>query len=239
MFHVGCCGFSVGKTKYYESFDLVEAQQTFYQPPSQRVLESWRTSAKEGFRYTMKAWQLITHDPMSPTYAKLKDPIPDFKRLNYGYFKPTSEVWRAWETTDAAARALGANIIVFQCPSGFRPTQENMDNMAAFFKKVRRGGYTFVWEPRGSWQDKDISRLCAELDLVHCVDPFKLSPCYGKIKYLRLQGKGGFKYSYSEAELKELITRHECDQDVYVMFNNSWMYDDALKMKALIATGGG
>jgi uncharacterized protein YecE (DUF72 family) len=30
---VGCWGFPVAKIKYFDEFDIVELQQTFYQPP--------------------------------------------------------------------------------------------------------------------------------------------------------------------------------------------------------------
>ncbi len=233
MFHIGCCGFTVAKTKYYEQFDLVEIQQTFYQPPSQRVLMSWRASAPAGFRFIVKAWQLITHDPMSPTYNKLLNPIADFKRLNYGYFRPTTEVMNAWGATDRAAELLRARIILFQCPASFKPSEENMANMRAFFKKIKRRDYTFVFEPRGSWRGEDIKSVCGDLDLVPAVDPFRQASVQGGVKYLRLHGKGGYSYRYSEAELKEIITKYRAEPEVYVLFNNTNMFHDAVKMKEL------
>jgi len=233
MFNIGCCGFTVAKTKYYEQFDLVEVQQTFFQPPSQRVLASWRATAPANFRFIVKAWQLITHDPMSPTYNKLQNPIADYKRLNYGFFRPTGEVWNAWTVTEKAAELLGARMILFQCPSNFKPTEENIANMKAFFGKVRRKDYTFIFEPRGHWQDKEVKAVCEELDLVHGVDPFRQPPCHGNIKYLRLQGKGGYNYRYTDAEIREVIERYKEDPEVYVLFNNTNMFYDAIKMKEL------
>jgi len=66
----GCCGFPVGMKKYFENFDVVEVQKTFYKPPSQKTAEKWRKNAPENFEFTIKAWQVITHPPSSPTYRK-------------------------------------------------------------------------------------------------------------------------------------------------------------------------
>ena len=47
--------------EYFETFPLVEVQQTFYEPPAPRTLLRWREQAPDSFEFTMKAWQLITH----------------------------------------------------------------------------------------------------------------------------------------------------------------------------------
>ncbi len=33
LINVGCCGFAASQKKYFELFDVVEIQQTFYQIP--------------------------------------------------------------------------------------------------------------------------------------------------------------------------------------------------------------
>jgi uncharacterized protein YecE (DUF72 family) len=64
---VGCCGFAAAKAKYHKNFAVVEIQQTFYQPPQEKTAEKWRNEAPPDFEFTLKAWQLITHPPQSPT----------------------------------------------------------------------------------------------------------------------------------------------------------------------------
>jgi len=237
MFKIGCCGYTVGKSKYHEAFNLVELQQPFFQPPGPRMLSSWRSSAPAGFEFILKAWQLITHDPMSASYQKLKDPVPDHKWSLYGGFKPTNEVWRAWAITENEADVLGCRIIVFQCPSGFKPTEENLANVRKFFSDINRKDRIFVFEPR-NWQEKDLRPLCEELDLVNCEDPFRHAAGYGKIRYLRLYGRGGFHYSYKEAELREVIEKYRDLPEVYVLFNNSDMFNNAYAMKEMVGGEG-
>jgi uncharacterized protein YecE (DUF72 family) len=69
---VGCCGFPCSRKRYYENFDVIEIQKTFYNPPRIETAEKWRSDAPKNFEFTLKAWQLITHPKESPTYRKAK-----------------------------------------------------------------------------------------------------------------------------------------------------------------------
>ena len=96
---VGCCGFPVKRDIYYRSFPVAEVQQTFYQLPLITTGRRWREEAPPNFEFTMKAWQLITHEPSSPTYRRLRMTIPEEKKRDYGFFKGTEEVDEAWSKT--------------------------------------------------------------------------------------------------------------------------------------------
>ncbi len=231
----GCCGWAEGQIKYYQEFDAVEVQETFYQPGRIEKYEKWRGAAPPGFEFTVKAWQLITHDPASPTYRKLKSEIPQRKKKCYGSFRPTQEVLAAWEVIDMIAQALGARMILFQSPSSFAPSPENERNLRTFFKTIDRRRYVLCWEPRGDWQEKDIKRICGDLDLVHCVDPFKSSPVHGSIHYFRLHGLPGYnlRYRYSKQDLQELLGMIG-RKAAYVFFNNLSMLRDAKLFRLLI-----
>jgi len=69
---LGCCGFARGMKNYFKKFEMVEVQQTFYQPPKIETALKWRKDAPDDFEFTLKAWQLITHTPRSPTYRRAK-----------------------------------------------------------------------------------------------------------------------------------------------------------------------
>jgi uncharacterized protein YecE (DUF72 family) len=229
---VGCCGFVVSQQKYFQLFRLIEIQNTFYQLPQVKTAEKWRTSAPQGFEFSLKAWQLITHEPMSPTYRRLREKILPQKSDHYGRFRATEEVVEAWQRTATFARTLGASIVVFQCPASFRPTKENVANMKAFFSQVDREGFRFAWEPRGAWPEELIRQLCNELQLIHCVDPFKNKAQFGDLQYFRLHGITGYAYRYTDADLKRLKTWVE-EKPSYLLFNNNWMKEDALRFMEL------
>ncbi|MGB2660953.1 MAG: DUF72 domain-containing protein [Candidatus Omnitrophota bacterium] len=142
------------------------------------------------------------------------------------------------------ASALKSRVIVFQCPPSFNPTGENKDNLKKFFKTIKRKKYRFAWEPRGNWEEKDINKLCEELDLVHCVDPFKDKALYGDIRYFRLHGIGGYRYKYKGWELKQL--QDFCEKEsqlvkqkpIYVLFNNTHMMEDAARFEWIVKNTG-
>ncbi|RME66125.1 MAG: DUF72 domain-containing protein, partial [Nitrospirae bacterium] len=127
MLKIGTCGFPVARNRYYRDFSVVEVQKTFYEPPSQETLKKWRDEAPEGFEFTLKAWQIITHPFTSPTYRRTKSIYGNTD--NYGFFRDTQEVYQAWERTRLVAEVLKAEIILFQTPSSFKPTDENIKNM--------------------------------------------------------------------------------------------------------------
>ncbi len=228
---IGCCGFPVKREEYYKNFSVVEVQQTFYKPPKPSTAKKWRKEAPKDFEFTVKAFQIITHPPNSPTYRRL-----GYKPKNAGFFKPCKEVFEAWEITREIARILKAKVILFQTPKSFKDTEENIRNMKDFFSSVERN-FIFAFEPRG-WKDESVKAVCEELDLVHAVDPFVSKPVYGKIYYFRLHGHTRmYKHKYSEEELRWLASYvKSLDREVYVMFNNVYMFKDARTFRSILKT---
>jgi uncharacterized protein YecE (DUF72 family) len=230
---IGCCGFAIGMKDYFRQFKLVEVQQTFYRMPRLETALRWREEAPTNFEFTLKAWQLITHPPTSPTYRKANLKIPSGAEEHYGFFRPTDEVWEAWERTREFAKALKAKAIVFQCPPSFRETQENISSMRQFFQVVKGPGFLFAWEPRGGWSESTIKDLCSGLRLIHCVDPFENEALYGEPSYYRLHGGPGYRHRYTEEELRHLKQRLG-NREAYVLFNNLSMRNDALAFARLL-----
>ncbi len=235
---VGCCGWGEAKDKYFSHFPVVEVQHTFYEPPAVELASKWRALAPESFQFCVKAWQLITHTARSPTYRKLKSRLSPAEHELVGSFRPTEQVWLAWERTAAIARVLRARVVLFQCPSSFLPNTENIQNLRTFFSQVKREEFLFAWEPRGNWPPEIVRQLCSDLDLLHCVDPFKAESTYGRSSYWRLHGKTGYSYRYSDEELRQLsrmlLGSAQGGSHCYVFFNNIWMKDDALRLQQLI-----
>jgi uncharacterized protein YecE (DUF72 family) len=234
---VGCCGWSEAQARYVRDFPTIELQTTFYQPPSTAVATRWREQAPSGFRFCMKAWQLITHTPASPTYRRLKSAISPTERDLYGSFRPTEQVWLAWQRTKEIADILQVQVIVFQCPKSFLPTRENIANLTAFFQEIERGSAVLAWEPRGDdWDSSLVRDLCSENNLVHCVDPFQSLPVHGDTIYWRLHGRSGYRYRYTDedfAALQDHLQQHARPPGPnYLLFNNVYSKEDALRFLA-------
>lgn len=229
---VGLCGFTIGAAAYFESFDTLEVQQTFYEPPSRDTLARWRAQAPDGFVFTMKAWQVITHRGTSRTYRRLRSQV---NLAECGAFEWNDTVRRAWEITRDCARILRASAILFQCPASFRPSPENVDNMRRFFTSIeRRDGMRFLWEPRGDWPDETIVDVCRELDLVHAVDPFLRPSLTPELLYWRLHGIGNHYYAYTDDDLRRLAG-WLTPVPAYAMFNNIPRVGDAKRFMSMLA----
>lgn len=235
---IGCCGFPVSKKRYFSVFNVVELQKTFYQPPSLKTIQRWRDESPRGFEYTIKAWQVITHPPESPTYRRLGFTIPRENSHLYGLFRPTREVFNAWQTIREIALLLGSQLVLFQTPASFSPTEENTENLRRFFSSIETSGLTLMWEPRGSWQEETVKMLCKELSLVHVVDPFKNTPLWGDVIYLRLHGRNTYRYRYTEEDFKELLRFVEHNKPTYFMFNNVYMFEDAERFRQYLISRG-
>jgi uncharacterized protein YecE (DUF72 family) len=234
MIWIGCCGFQVSRQKYFRTFDVVEVQQTFYKPPSQSTLEKWRVEAPNDFEFIVKAWQLITHPPTSPTYRKAGISV-DGKA---GYFIPSETVFDAWETTKVIAKVLESKIILFQTPYSFKDHESNIKNMQDFFNSLERE-FIFAWEPRG-WSPEKIKLVCENLNLIHVTDPFASLPSVdSEIMYFRLHGKPPgkrmYKYTYTNEDFENL--RRNIDKfsikEIYCLFNNITMFQDAQRFREI------
>ncbi|MFD1144791.1 DUF72 domain-containing protein [Larkinella insperata] len=236
MVNVGTCGFSRPKTEYANQLSCVEVQHTFYQPPRLTTLENWRRQMPPGFEFTLKAWQLITHEARSPTYKRLKKTLSDDERQQAGSFKPTEVVQQAWQVTADCARALGAKTILFQCPASFKPTRENQANLERFFSGIDRHTFNFAWEPRGAWDRERVQEICHDQNLWHVVDLFAAQTVTPDRCYFRLHGRQGWRYQYEEQELSELVELLPADRSSYVFFNNIHMFQDALLFKTILRT---
>ena len=239
MIRLGLCGFTMSASEYFETFPVVEVQQTFYEPPAPRTLLRWREQSPEGFEFTMKAWQLITHRATSKTYRRLKTALTDEEKRDAGSFQLTPIVRRAWTITLECARVLRATSILLQCPASFRPTDENLANMRRFFAAIERpDGVRLMWEPRGdAWQDDVILDLCRQLSLTHVVDPFVRNALTSSPTYWRLHGLGNAYRSYTDDELRTLAARVPADGDTYVMFNNIPRVGDARRFGRMVVGG--
>ena len=236
--NIGCCGFRSSRDSYYTLLPAVEVQHTFYQPPQTRTLEKWRAEAPADFVFTVKAWQLITHQASSPTYRRLKRELTESEREGCGSFQPSNIVKEAWEVTRECARALNARAVLFQCPASFRPVKANIENLRKFFRKLKPKSFNLCWEPRGDWPREVVGELCDEFGLWHVVDPFAGRTVTPEKCYFRLHGRRGWRYSYEDGELEELLSMLPQHAESYVFFNNIKMGENAVRFKEIAASYG-
>ncbi len=244
---IGTCGWSAkgGRKEYFRHFSVIEIQETFYKIPKEDTVRRWREEAPQDFEYTIKAWQGITHPVSSPTWRKSNIKPKPGKESNYGFFRPTQEVFDAWKGIRRIALILKASVVVFQTPPSFKFSKENLSNIERFFSSIDRKDIVLAWEPRGDWNEhkEELSMLLSRFDLIHVVDPLKRLPLSThEIVYFRLHGLGkkevNYRYKYTDQDLKKLckvIKRYTNEvKKVYVFFNNIYMFDDSLRFKEVL-----
>ncbi len=235
---VGLCGWTVSQASYVRRFRLVEVQHTFYEPPANAVLERWRAQVPTRFEFTIKAWQVVTHESGSPTYRRLKQPLPASARGQVGGFRTTPPVLSGWRRTLECARVLRATAVLLQCPRSFRPTHDNVARMRRFLSEVERPEGRLLWEPRGDWPAPLLEELCSELDLVHVVDPMQTETVTPERTYYRLHGTTGSRHVHTDDELRRLRDLVDGRSTPYVMFNNMPRAGDAERFLALLSDQG-
>jgi uncharacterized protein YecE (DUF72 family) len=231
---VGLCGWTISMAAYVRRFPLVEVQHTFYEPPADALLEKWRLDAPGRFEFTIKAWQLVTHESASPTYRRLK-PLPEAFRGQDGGFRTTQPVLDGWARTLRCAEVLRATAVLLQCPRSFRPTSDNVERLRSFLTTVERpAAARLLWEPRGDWPVALLTELCRDLDLVHVVDPMQTETVTPEQTYYRLHGTSGSRHVHSDEELHRLRDLVDGRPTPYVMFNNIPRVGDAERFLALL-----
>lgn len=206
---------------YARLFDTVEVNSTFYRLPGKTTPDFWRKQVNErrkDFEFTVKAPKLITH-----THK----------------FSPHAD-W-AFESIKDVARKLQAKIILFQTSEYFVPSKENIQKLESFFTRINREDFILVLEVRWAenWKKEIVFPLFKDLKLEQCIDPLRQDWFYAEsTAYFRLHGFGRpmYNYAFSDAEIRrvyDLISSLDY-KEIYVFFNNSNCYADALKLKGMM-----
>lgn len=231
---VGLCGWTIARSRYTRLFPVVEVQHTFYEPPTNAVLATWRWEVPHDFEFTIKAWQVVTHESASPTYRRMKHPLPGEHHGQVGAFRATTPVLGGWARTLECARLLRATAVLLQCPRSFRLTDENVTRMRAFLTTADRPTVRLLWEPRGEWPPSLVAELCAELRLVHVVDPMQTETVTPEETYYRLHGTTGARHVHTDDELRRVRDLVDGRTNPYVMFNNLPRVGDAQRFLGLL-----
>jgi uncharacterized protein YecE (DUF72 family) len=151
---------------YAARFPVVEADSTYYRPPSRELTGGWAERTPAGFRMDVKAYSLMTGHPTKPEtlwpdIAEAVDPAAADKRNVYAGHLPEDaldEVWRRF--VDALQPLRDANrfgAVLLQYPPWFTPKRDNRDELAR--TRERLGdvpAYVELRSPR--WFGDDLDR---------------------------------------------------------------------------------
>jgi len=249
--YVGCCSRTAPWDKYAKLFDTIEVNSTFYRLPKEETARRWVDETEGSIIFCMKAFQGITHPISSPTWKRAGKQRPKANIENYGYLKPTMENFDCWDSIFKICNAMNARICVIQLSPSFDCNDKNLDNALTFLSSIRRDHLIIGIEFRHrSWfTDSNSNKTAMLLDkanLIHVVDPFTFMPSnHGELIYFRMHGdyiskndriSYNYNYEYSNEELERLKDMVESlnAKEVFVMFNNISMHNDALRFKSVL-----
>jgi uncharacterized protein YecE (DUF72 family) len=151
---------------YAARFPVVEADSTYYRPPSRELTGGWAERAPEGFRMDLKAYSLMTGHPTKPEtlwpdIAEALDPAAADKRNVYPGHLPDDaldEVWRRFvDALQPLREADRFGAVLLQYPPWFTPKRDNRDELAR--ARERLGdvpAYVELRSPR--WFGDDLDR---------------------------------------------------------------------------------
>ena len=168
---------------YSTRFNVVEADSTYYFPPTPELAKTWVDRTPDGFRMNIKAYSLLTGHPTFPhsLWPDLQEAVlPEFrdKRRLYDKHLPPEAVEEVWDRFLYSIRPLHdagkLGAILLQFPRWFGPKEANRDVIRQMADRL--GDYRGCVEFRyGKWLEgeecESTMEFLEELDLSYvCVD---------------------------------------------------------------------
>jgi uncharacterized protein YecE (DUF72 family) len=170
---------------YATKFPIVEADSTYYFPPTPELAATWVERTPDDFTMNVKAYSLLTGHPTFPhsLWPDLQEAVPpEFrdKRRLYAKHLPQDAIDEVWDRFLHALRPLdGAGklgAVLVQFPRWFGPKPANREELARVAARLSQAGYRGCVEFRnGRWLDgdecEDTLELLEALGLAYvCVD---------------------------------------------------------------------
>jgi uncharacterized protein YecE (DUF72 family) len=200
---------------YYASqLNSVEVNFTFRQLPTEKQLTAWLDATPEGFRFSFKAPQTITH------LKRLRDCGGTLAALKTALLP--------------AGRAGKMGAVLFQLPPNFRADVERLKSFLHEASALKlRMAFEFRHE---SWFDDRTYAALAEGNAALCIaesDELK-TPCRRTTDFLCYRLR---RSSYSEQELDEIARRFAADAqqgDVFAYFMHEDAPDGPLRARVVL-----
>jgi len=227
MIYIGTSGFfyknwigdfyppDLPKYKYFEYysnfFNSLELNSTFYKFPSKSTIKNWKYKIKNGFKLSIKANKLITHN----------------KRLNCN----ENFLNEFLDRVSLLEKKLGA--ILFQLPPSLK---YDIDLFSDFLSKLKPDLKYAIEFRHKSWYNEDVYKLLKEKNIAlvwHDFNQEMITQKTADFEYVRFHGiNGKYKGSYPDDILKKVASK--LSDNAFVYFNNTddnSAFKDALRFK--------
>ena len=208
---------------YFQHFDTVELNNSFYRLPTAEAFDAWREATPANFIFAVKASRFITHN------KKLKDPE------------------HALDNLLPRAAHLGPKLgpILFQLPPHWRVNAERLENLLEILPRELR--YTFEFREL-SWITPAIISILTKFNAAFCI--YELAGYHSPLDitadfaYVRLHGpsRGKYQGSYSKERLnfwaRQIETWAKSLKAIYIYFDNDqhgYAAANALTLKTMLS----
>ena len=158
---------------YARCFPLVEADSTYYRPPSEQLTSGWAQRSPDGFTFNVKAYSLFTHHPTRPEtlWPDIADAItPEFraKRTMYAEHLDPDALDEAWARFRHSLRPLTASrrmgAVLMQYPRWFTPRRDNREELSRLRDRLPDVAVCVEFRsPRWLQEPDDVERTLALL----------------------------------------------------------------------------
>ncbi|MEO6260310.1 MAG: DUF72 domain-containing protein [Thermoanaerobaculia bacterium] len=184
---------------YAERFDTVEINNSFYRMPDEKTVEKWGAQVPDGFRFSIKAPQRITHQ----------------KKL----VAASEDVARLVEVAGVLGEKLGP--LLFQLPPYARKDALKLREFLAVVPAGCQAAFEFR---HASWFDEEIYSILRSRDCALCLadtdevaDPQSLVVATASWGYLRLR-----RTEYADGEIAAWVrrVREQSWKEAYVFFKH-------------------
>lgn len=203
---------------YSEIFNFVEVNYTFYEYPDMRRVEKWRRTVPEGFTFSVRCHQDLTH------------------RIG---LKPVDEAYYVLGKMVAYCEVLDSPFLVLETPTSYVLNQVEVDRVRDLLSSANLRGVRLIWEVRAPITAA-VTNLMKDFNIVHCVDLSKGKPSFDSdVVYSRLFGKGKHNlYQFTDEELVEIDQNAQSSHRVIALsYHGARMNMDAARFMQYKKTG--
>ena len=201
------------------SVQFCKVNSTFYEYPSQRLVESWRQTVPTEFVFSVRCHHDLTH------------------RIG---LKPVDAAFEVFCKMKAYCDALEAPFLVFETPVSQVLDAKGVAEARYFFSSVSPGELQLVWEYRAPFTEL-VGSLMQDFGIVQSVDVSQKKPTVpSDVTYSRLFGRGKHNiYQFTDEELLEIGQRAEETQakTVVLAYHGQRMHTDAARFQRHLQTG--
>ncbi|MDD1778407.1 MAG: DUF72 domain-containing protein [Candidatus Helarchaeota archaeon] len=226
---------SVAIAEYPKHFQVAELGNTFYRAFSQKDITTLGKLPKKNkdFEFTLRVNRFISH------------------KYQFQYDSLREKALEMFSTMKSMAEEVNCNKLLFQTHFSLEYNDNFFKNLDDFFNSVSRKGVNIFWEFRGlGWKSREtlpkLQKKFADLNIGHSIDLLFSKPINivkEGIIYTKLHGFGVKydQYLHSLEDLMKLIEEMnallENNKEVYAVFANEEMYNDAIFLKKVLEAG--